>query len=53
MVKPETKKLTYKIDMKRVIMRRLVIGLGDGVVEADGEAIYQMKDVKVGLFAMS
>ncbi len=51
MVLPSTKLLTYKIDMKRVIMRRLVLGIGDGEVIADGEVIYTMKDVKVGLFA--
>ena len=51
MVKPDVKKVSYHIDMKRVIMRRLVLGIGDGVVKADGEVIYQMKDIKVGLFA--
>ena len=51
MVLPSTKLVTYKIDMKRVIMRRLVLGIGDGEVIADGETIYTMKDIKVGLFA--
>lgn len=50
MVKPDVKKVSYHIDMKRLIMRRLVLGIGDGVVKADGEVIYQMKDIKVGLF---
>jgi 3-hydroxyacyl-[acyl-carrier protein] dehydratase/trans-2-decenoyl-[acyl-carrier protein] isomerase len=51
MVLPSTKLLTYKIDLKRVIMRRLVLGVADGEVIADGETIYTMKDIKVGLFA--
>ncbi len=51
MVLPSTKLLTYKIDMKRVIMRRLVLGVADGEVIADGETVYTMKDIKVGLFA--
>jgi 3-hydroxyacyl-[acyl-carrier protein] dehydratase/trans-2-decenoyl-[acyl-carrier protein] isomerase len=44
------KKVTYKIDLKRVIIRKLVMGIADGVVEADGVPIYEAKDLKVGLF---
>ena len=50
MVLPTVKKITYQIDIKRLIMRRLVLGIADGVVKADGETIYQMNDIKVGLF---
>lgn len=50
-VRPTVSKVTYKIDMKRVIMRRLILGVGDGVLEADGEVIYTAKDLKVGLFS--
>lgn len=49
-VTPDVKKVTYKIDLKRVIMRKLVMGIADGVVEADGKPIYEAKDLKVGLF---
>src|SRR5438105_9738087 len=35
-VTPKAKKLVYKIDLKRVIMRKLVMGVGDGLLEADG-----------------
>jgi 3-hydroxyacyl-[acyl-carrier protein] dehydratase/trans-2-decenoyl-[acyl-carrier protein] isomerase len=31
-------------------MRKLVMGIADGVVEADGVPIYEAKDLKVGLF---
>jgi 3-hydroxyacyl-[acyl-carrier protein] dehydratase/trans-2-decenoyl-[acyl-carrier protein] isomerase len=41
--------VTYKITMKRVINRRLVMGIGDGVLEADGTPIYQAEDLRVGL----
>ena len=44
------KKITYHINMKRVIMRRLVMGIADGVLKADGEQIYEVKDMRVGLF---
>lgn len=49
-VLPTAKRLTYRIDMKRVIMRKLVMGIGDGVVEVDGREIYTAKDLRVGLF---
>ncbi|MFO1012914.1 MAG: 3-hydroxyacyl-[acyl-carrier-protein] dehydratase FabA [Caulobacteraceae bacterium] len=49
-VTPATKKVTYRIDLKRVILRRLVMGVADGVVEADGVRIYEAKDLRVGLF---
>lgn len=52
-VPPSVKRVSYKIDLKRVIIRRLVMGVGDGVMEADGEPIYEAKDLRVGLFDAS
>jgi 3-hydroxyacyl-[acyl-carrier protein] dehydratase/trans-2-decenoyl-[acyl-carrier protein] isomerase len=49
-VTPAIKKVTYKVDMKRVINRRLVMGIGDGVLEADGTPIYWAQDLRVGLY---
>ena len=49
-VLPTSKKITYIIDLKRVIMRKLVMGIGDACMEVDGRLIYQAKDLKVGLF---
>lgn len=49
-VLPETKLVTYHLDIKRVINRKLVLGIADGQVLADGEVIYEAKDLKVGLF---
>jgi 3-hydroxyacyl-[acyl-carrier protein] dehydratase/trans-2-decenoyl-[acyl-carrier protein] isomerase len=49
-VTPDIKKVTYKIEMKRVILRRLVMGIGDGVLLADDKPIYEAKDLRVGLF---
>ena len=48
---PTAKKVVYEINMKRVIARSLVMGLGNGVVRVDGRAIYHASDLKVGLFA--
>jgi 3-hydroxyacyl-[acyl-carrier protein] dehydratase/trans-2-decenoyl-[acyl-carrier protein] isomerase len=50
-VTPQVKKLVYKIDLKRVIMRKLVMGVGDGLLLADGKPIYEAKDLRVGLYA--
>ena len=47
---PTAKKVTYHIDMKRVIKRKLFMGMADGRVEVDGRTIYTAKDLKVGLF---
>jgi 3-hydroxyacyl-[acyl-carrier protein] dehydratase/trans-2-decenoyl-[acyl-carrier protein] isomerase len=49
-VTPKVKQVIYHIDLKRVIMRRLVLGIGDGVMEADGKVIYEAKDLRVGLY---
>jgi 3-hydroxyacyl-[acyl-carrier protein] dehydratase/trans-2-decenoyl-[acyl-carrier protein] isomerase len=50
MVLPTTKRVEYVIDPKRVILRRLKLGIADGVMKADGVVIYQATDLKVGLF---
>ncbi|MEO1878422.1 MAG: 3-hydroxyacyl-[acyl-carrier-protein] dehydratase FabA [Methylococcales bacterium] len=49
-VLPTAKKVTYKIDLKRVIMRRLVMGIADATMAVDGKVIYEAKDLRVGLF---
>jgi len=50
MVLPTAKKVSYYIDLKRVIMRRLVLGIADGIVKVDGKTIFEAKDLRVGLF---
>lgn len=47
---PTAKKVTYRIHLKRVINRKLIMGLADGEVEVDGRIIYTATDLKVGLF---
>ena len=44
------KKVTYHISIKRLILRKLILAVADGVLKADGEPIYEAKDMKVGLF---
>jgi 3-hydroxyacyl-[acyl-carrier protein] dehydratase / trans-2-decenoyl-[acyl-carrier protein] isomerase len=49
-VTPKCKRVVYQVDMKRVIMRKLVMGIGDATLEADGKLIYEAKELRVGLF---
>jgi 3-hydroxyacyl-[acyl-carrier protein] dehydratase/trans-2-decenoyl-[acyl-carrier protein] isomerase len=49
-VTPKVKTITYCIDMRRVIDRSLILGIGDGVMLADGKPIYQADDLRVGLY---
>ena len=49
-VLPTAKKVTYRLQMTRVIERKLVMGIANGTVEVDGEVIYTAKDLRVGLF---
>ena len=44
------KKVSYHLSLKKLILRKLILGIADGVLKADGESIYQAKDMKVGLF---
>lgn len=50
MVLPTAQVVSYVIDFKRVIMRKLVVGIADGIVKVDGKTIYEAKDLRVGLF---
>ena len=49
-VLPSAKKVTFQIDIKRVISRRLNLAIADGSVSVDGRAIYLAEDLRVGLF---
>jgi 3-hydroxyacyl-[acyl-carrier protein] dehydratase/trans-2-decenoyl-[acyl-carrier protein] isomerase len=50
MVTPATRKVVYGVDFKRVMRGRLVLSIGDGWLQADGETIYKASDLRVGLF---
>ena len=47
---PTASSVVYNIDVKRVIERKLVMGIADGTIEVDGREIYTAKDLRVGLF---
>ncbi len=49
-VTPKNKLVTYRIDMRRVMLRKLVMGVADGSMLIDGKEIYTAEDLRVGLF---
>jgi 3-hydroxyacyl-[acyl-carrier protein] dehydratase / trans-2-decenoyl-[acyl-carrier protein] isomerase len=49
-VLPTAKKVIYRVDMKRLIMRKLYMGIADATMEVDGKVIYVATDLRVGLF---
>ena len=49
-VLPTAKKVTFEIDMKRVLNLDLTVGIGEGSMSVDGREIYTAKGLKVGLF---
>jgi 3-hydroxyacyl-[acyl-carrier protein] dehydratase / trans-2-decenoyl-[acyl-carrier protein] isomerase len=50
-VLPTIRKVVYGVDMRRVFKGKLILGVADGWLEADGRRIYEVKDMRVGLFS--
>ncbi|MEM1343663.1 MAG: 3-hydroxyacyl-[acyl-carrier-protein] dehydratase FabA [Pseudomonadota bacterium] len=51
MVTPGGQLVRYTVDLKRVIDRKLKMAIADGQMDLDGETIYRIKDMRVGLFS--
>ena len=49
-VLPSASKVVYHLHLKRVIERKLVMGIADGSLSCDGKEIYTANDLRVGLF---
>ena len=49
-VLPTMKNVVYGLEIKRVMRSKLVLGIADGWLSADGTIIYKALDLKVGLF---
>ena len=49
-VLPKAKLVTYQIDIKRVITRKLNMAIADATMSVDGREIYTAEDLRVGLF---
>jgi 3-hydroxyacyl-[acyl-carrier protein] dehydratase/trans-2-decenoyl-[acyl-carrier protein] isomerase len=50
-VLPTSRLVTYRIDIRRVVTRKLVFGIADGELCVDGRPIYTAANLRVGLFA--
>ena len=50
MVTPLVKTVTYEVEVTRLILRKLKMAVSNGIMKADGETVYQVTDMKVGLF---
>lgn len=50
-VLPSARMVTYHLNLKRVIMRKLVMGIADATMDVDGKVIYEANDLRVGLFS--
>ena len=47
---PSAKKVEYILDFKRIIMRKLILGIADGKVICDDKTVFEASDIRVGLF---
>ncbi len=47
---PSATKVVYNINVRRVIERKLIMGIADGCLSVDGREIYSAKELRVGLF---
>jgi 3-hydroxyacyl-[acyl-carrier protein] dehydratase/trans-2-decenoyl-[acyl-carrier protein] isomerase len=50
MVTPLVKTVVYEVEITRLILRKLKLAVANGIMKADGETVYQVTDMKVGLF---
>ena len=48
-VTPEVKRVRYEVDMTKVRRGKLVLGIANGRVFADGAGVYVANDLRVGL----
>jgi 3-hydroxyacyl-[acyl-carrier protein] dehydratase/trans-2-decenoyl-[acyl-carrier protein] isomerase len=49
-VLPTVKSVIYGLEIKRVMRSKLVLGIADGWLSADGTVVARVSDLKVGLF---
>ena len=49
-VLPTARKVTYEIDMKRILKQKLTVGIANGTMSVDERVIYNAESLRVGLF---
>jgi 3-hydroxyacyl-[acyl-carrier protein] dehydratase/trans-2-decenoyl-[acyl-carrier protein] isomerase len=52
-VSPEARVVTYSLDIKRILVKDIAIGIADGEVQVDGKSIYTAKNLRVGLIPLA
>jgi 3-hydroxyacyl-[acyl-carrier protein] dehydratase/trans-2-decenoyl-[acyl-carrier protein] isomerase len=50
-VTPDLSLVEYRVDIKRVMSRKITLGIADGVMMVDGKVAYEASDLKVTLFS--
>jgi len=50
-VVPTVRRLTWYIDIKKLISRKMGLGIADGIMKADDQIVYEAQDLRVGVFA--
>lgn len=49
-VLPTARLVTFNLQIKRLITRKLILAIADGTMSVDGREIYKADDLRVGLF---
>ncbi len=49
-VEPDARRITYQVDVKRLIKRKFTLGIVDGTMSVDGAPVYKASDIRVGVF---
>ena len=49
-VTPEASLVSYHVDIRRIINRKVTLAIADGTMSVDGENVYDVKNMKVGTF---
>jgi len=52
-VLPGCQVVSYQIDIKRILIKDIVVGIADGGVAVDGKPIYSAKNLRVGLIPLN
>lgn len=53
LVDPSVETVTYRLDLRRIVRRAVTLGIADGVMQADGETVYEAEGLRVGVFTSS
>ena len=48
-VKPESELVSYQVDIKRVMSRKITLGIANGAMFVDGRVAYEASDLRVTL----